>query len=68
MIAAHPDPGQPADRYDVLVGGLHTTPAVVTHDGSWSGVQLGLTPLGARSLLGVPAAPTITTSSPLQPH
>jgi AraC-like DNA-binding protein len=57
MIAAHPDPRQPAERYDVLVGGLHTTPAVVTHDGSWSGVQLGLTPLGARMLLGMPAAP-----------
>jgi AraC-like DNA-binding protein len=56
VIAAHPDPRQPAARYDVLLGGLHTAPAVVTHDGSWSGVQLGLTPLGARMLLGVPAA------------
>jgi AraC-like DNA-binding protein len=56
VIAAHPDPRQPADRYDTLLGGLHTAPAVVTHDGSWSGVQLGLTPLGARMLLGVPAS------------
>jgi AraC-like DNA-binding protein len=56
VIAAHPDPRQPAEAYDTLLGGLHTAPAVVTHDGSWSGVQLGLTPLGARTLLGVPAA------------
>ena len=57
VIAAHPDPRQPAGRYDTLLGGLHTAPAVVTHDGSWAGVQLGLTPLGARMLLGMPASP-----------
>jgi AraC-like DNA-binding protein len=57
VIAAHPDPRQPAESYDTLLGGLHTTPALVTHDGSWSGVQLGLTPLGARMLLGMPASP-----------
>jgi AraC-like DNA-binding protein len=57
VIAAHPDPRQPAGRYGTLLGGLHTTPAVVTHNGCWSGVQLGLTPLGARMLLGMPASP-----------
>jgi AraC-like DNA-binding protein len=56
VIEAHPDPRQPANRYDTLLGGLHTAPAVVTHDGSWSGVQLDLTPLGARMLMGVPAS------------
>jgi AraC-like DNA-binding protein len=55
-IDAHPDPGQPAGSYDTLLGGLHTSPALVRHDGRWSGVQLGLTPLGARALLGLPAA------------
>jgi AraC-like DNA-binding protein len=55
-IDAHPDPGQPAGSYDTLLGGLHTSPALVSHQGRWSGVQLGLTPLGARTLLGVPAA------------
>jgi AraC-like DNA-binding protein len=54
-IDAHPDPGQPAASYDTLLGGLHTSPALVSHQGRWSGVQLGLTPLGARTLLGVPA-------------
>ena len=55
-IDAHPDPGQPAESYDTLLGGLHTSPALVSHQGRWSGVQLGLTPLGARTLLRVPAA------------
>jgi AraC-like DNA-binding protein len=55
-VAAHPDPRQPAARYDVLIGGLHTSPALVTHEGRQSGIQLGVTPLGARALLGLPAA------------
>jgi len=54
-IQAHPDPRQPASEHQVLVGGLHTVPALVTHDGRQSGIQLGVTPLGARVLLGVPA-------------
>jgi len=32
----------------------------VTHDGRQSGIQLGLTPLGARALLGVPAAELVS--------
>ena len=54
-IGEHPDPRQPASQHQVLVGGLHTAPAVVTHDGRQSGIQLGLTPQGARVLLGAPA-------------
>jgi AraC-like DNA-binding protein len=54
-IAAHPDPRQAPGRYDTLIGGLHTRPALVTHDGRQSGIQLGLSPLGARALLGLPA-------------
>jgi AraC-like DNA-binding protein len=55
VIARHPDPGQPASRHDVLLGGLHTSPALITHDGRQSGIQLALTPLGTRTLLGLPA-------------
>jgi AraC-like DNA-binding protein len=55
-IARHPDPRQPASTHDFLLGGLHTSPALVTHDGRQSGIQLALTPLGARALLGMPAA------------
>ena len=56
VIARHPDPGQPASAHEFLLGGLHTAPALVTHEGSQSGIQLALTPLGARALLGMPAA------------
>ena len=55
VLAAHPDPTQPPGVYQTLVGGLHTAPALITHDGRQSGIQLGLSPLGARTLLGVPA-------------
>ena len=56
VIARHPDPRQPASTHDFLLGGLHTAPALVTHEGRQSGIQLALTPLGARALLGMPAA------------
>jgi AraC-like DNA-binding protein len=55
-IARHPDPRQAASSHDTLLGGLHTSPALITHEGRQSGIQLGLTPLGARALLGLPAA------------
>jgi AraC-like DNA-binding protein len=54
-VARHPDPHQAPGVYGALVGGLHTTPAVIEHDGAQSGVQLQLDPLGARALLGMPA-------------
>jgi AraC-like DNA-binding protein len=55
-IAAHADSRQPPASYRSLIGGLHTTPALVTHQGRQSGIQLLLSPLGARALLGMPAA------------
>jgi hypothetical protein len=39
-----------------FVAGLHDGPAIVEHDGYQSGVQIDLTPLGAYTLLGLPAA------------
>lgn len=54
-VAAHPDPRMPGGRYDTLVGGLHTAPAVIVHQGRQCGVQLALSPLGARTVLGAPA-------------
>jgi AraC-like DNA-binding protein len=55
-IAQHPDPAQPAARFETLVGGMHTRPALITHEGRQSGIQLGLSPLGSRALLRMPAA------------
>lgn len=41
---------------DALVGGLHAAPVSIHHDGTQHGVQLQLTPRGARALLGLPAS------------
>jgi len=54
-VSEHPDPRQGPGQYVSLVGGLHTTPALITHEGRQSGIQLALSPLGARALLGLPA-------------
>ncbi|HEX9066369.1 MAG TPA: helix-turn-helix domain-containing protein [Streptosporangiaceae bacterium] len=54
-IVAHPDPAQPGGDYVTLAGGLHTAPAIITHAGSQSGIQVYLSPLGAMAFLGCPA-------------
>lgn len=54
-IAAHADPTQTPDHYDALIGGLHTRPALIAHEGRQFGVQVSLTPLGCRALFGLPA-------------
>lgn len=56
VIARHPDPGQAAGAYDSLAGGLHLAPALITHPGRQSGVQVTVSPLGCRALFGRPAA------------
>ncbi|WP_244927904.1 AraC family transcriptional regulator [Nocardioides sp. W7] len=50
--------GRPASRTTgwSSVSGLHAAPAQIHHDGTQRGVQLALTPAGARALLGLPAA------------
>ena len=54
-MARHPDPADAPGDYVTLAGGLHTTPALISHPGRQSGIQLALSPLGARALLGCPA-------------
>jgi AraC-like DNA-binding protein len=54
-IARHPDPAIGPGDYCTLAGGLHTSPALITHQGRQSGIQLALSPLGARALFGLPA-------------
>jgi AraC-like DNA-binding protein len=56
VIERHPDPRQAAGRYDSLAGGLHLTPALITHAGRQSGVQVTVSPLGCRALFGRPAS------------
>ncbi|MGW6917745.1 helix-turn-helix domain-containing protein [Kitasatospora sp. NPDC054939] len=55
VIAAHPDPAQRPDAYAALLGGLHTSPALIVHEGRQSGVQIAVRPLAARALFGLPA-------------
>jgi AraC-like DNA-binding protein len=55
VITAHPDPGQQPGTFQTLVGGLHTSPALIAYGGRQSGIQLAVTPLGARALLNMPA-------------
>lgn len=40
--------------YWALASGLHTEPAEIRHQGLQCGIQLGLTPRGARMLFGLP--------------
>lgn len=49
------DPSSRVSRWSV-VSGLHAAPALIHHEGHQAGIQVGLTPAGARALLGVPAA------------
>ena len=55
-IAAMPDRRHPPVAFDAFVSGYHDGPATIVHDGNQYGVGLDLTPLGARALLGFPAA------------
>lgn len=54
-IARHADPRQSPGVYSSMVGGLHTSPALIVHHGAQSGIQLQLSPLAARPLAGLPA-------------
>ncbi|MFF4649664.1 helix-turn-helix domain-containing protein [Streptomyces sp. NPDC001380] len=53
-VALRPD-GEPR-LHASLAGGLHVRPVLLPHDGEQYGVQLELTPYGARALFGAPAA------------
>lgn len=54
-IAQHVDPLQQPGSYRTLIGGLHTSPALIAQDGAQPGIQVQLSPLAAPALLGVPA-------------
>lgn len=48
--------GRDADRTDIVLGGLHQSPAYVVRPEHEAGIQLAVHPLAARALFGVPAA------------
>jgi AraC-like DNA-binding protein len=53
--AVMPERPEAPEEFAALAGGLHTRAALIEHDGDQYGVQLALTPEGARSLFGMPA-------------
>lgn len=55
-VAAGVDNGAPVTRFDSVAGGLMRRSVAIHHDGRQQGVQVSLTPLGARAVYGVPAA------------
>ncbi|MEU9532420.1 helix-turn-helix domain-containing protein [Streptomyces sp. NPDC048213] len=55
-VAAGVDDGSPVARFGSVAGGLMCRSVAIHHDGRQQGVQIALTPLGARALYGVPAA------------
>lgn len=55
-------PGGPTTEYAQLVSGLCRSPAQVHHNGFQFGLQLDVTPSGARHLLHTPAAPLADTT------
>jgi AraC-like DNA-binding protein len=54
------------DRHWAMAAGLGVHPAAIYQDGLQHGIQLDLTPLGARALLGIPAAGMCEQLVPLE--
>ncbi len=61
-VVAQTDPGQPPDSYRCVVSGLQASSALISHDGHQEGVAIELTPLGCRTLFGMPARALWNTS------
>ncbi|GAA3847938.1 AraC family transcriptional regulator [Streptomyces sedi] len=55
-VAAGVDDLAPVTRFGGVAGGLMCRSVAIHHDGRQRGVQVSLTPLGARAVYGVPAA------------
>ncbi|MFB7360239.1 AraC family transcriptional regulator [Streptomyces gardneri] len=55
-VAAGVDDGSPVTRFGSVAGGLMCRSVAIHHDGRQQGVQVSLTPLGARAIYGMPAA------------
>lgn len=48
--------GSPLARRDVVLGGLHTEPVGIVHDGRQRGIHVVVHPVAARALLGAPTS------------
>jgi AraC-like DNA-binding protein len=61
-VVAQTDPRQTPDDYGCVLSGLQATNATIAHTGFQQGVSIALTPLGCRSLFGMPAGELWNTS------
>ena len=61
-VRAQTDAHQAPDRYRFVAGGLQAGPALIATPAVQEGVAIELTPLGCRSLLGLPAGALWDTS------
>ncbi|WP_280255810.1 helix-turn-helix domain-containing protein [Nocardia wallacei] len=55
-ISVSPEPGQGPGSWEAIASGLTVRPCTIAHNGFQHGIQLSVTPLGARALLGAPVA------------
>jgi AraC-like DNA-binding protein len=65
-IAALPSGIQGPGQLQAFIGGMHDTPAYIRPHGFQYGLSLAVTPLGSRTLLGVPAGELANTVVPLE--
>lgn len=61
-VVRQTDPSQSPHRYRTVVSGLHSSPALIAHEGHQEGVAVVLSPLGSRTLFGMPARELWNTS------
>lgn len=64
-VATGVDDGSPVTRFGSVAGGLMCRSVAIHHDGHQRGVQVSLTPLGARAVYGMPAAALVHQLVPL---
>ena len=56
VVRAQTNPAQHPDSYRCVLSGLQASTALIAHEGSQEGVEIELSPLGCRTLFGMPAA------------
>jgi AraC-like DNA-binding protein len=55
-VVQQTNPSQDPRSYGCVLSGLQATPALIAHSGRQEGVEIELTPLGCRTLFGMPAS------------
>ncbi|MET7771130.1 helix-turn-helix domain-containing protein [Nocardia sp. NPDC005366] len=61
-VVAQTDPRQRPDDYRCVLSGLQASSAAIAHCGDQEGVTIALTPMGCRTLFGMPAGTLWNTS------